>query len=286
MWQKQGRVKRFEYCEFILPLLLQWGKHFQSPPLPKRNNSTREKIWGPTSFNTNIFLIFLSYTSSFTVNFTLLYLTTTQTQLCCHLKVGKMLSLLSFISFFSLLWWQKKSELILYPFNVVPGKNGLVWIEPLFSSCSVLLDGSTGLSDAGSRATLVALGSAPSFQLSGISPFSPSLSDLCCRHVHGLYKHGAFTLNAKSSHTFTDVPSLFSLMLTDGTSSSSQTHFNFTQQGRAAEKSHCWWAERERASCLSALHPRLRGSEVLSGIAMATFCTLVNSRGTLKLFLS
>lgn len=65
--QKRGRVKTFEYCEFILPLLLWWGKHFQSPPLPKRNNPTRENIWGPTSFNTNIFLIFLSYTNGFTV---------------------------------------------------------------------------------------------------------------------------------------------------------------------------------------------------------------------------
>ena len=40
----------------------------------------------------------------------------------------------------------------------------------------------------------------------------------------------------------------------------------------AAQRSDCFGAEGERASCLSALHPRLRGSEIIrrSGIEMAT----------------
>ena len=58
------------------------------------------------------------------------------------------------------------------------------------------------------------------FQLSGISPFSPSLSDLCCRLMHGLYVHSpshimqrAATLSHVFQHflTHVDTDNIFAL---------------------------------------------------------------------------
>lgn len=57
-------------------------------------------------------------------------------KLSCCFGWQKNAFLLASSFFLTFLWLQKKSDLILYPFRLVPGKNGLVWIEPLF--CSVL----------------------------------------------------------------------------------------------------------------------------------------------------
>lgn len=156
--------------------------------------------------------------------------------------------------------------------------------------CSVLLDVSTGLRDAGFRATFVAFGSTPSFSEAVFLPFPPSVWSVLQTHAQSVHTL-ALTNNTKNSNIVTHVPSVSHVEQHLG----AHKHIFFPHNrgvhsflAASAERSYCWGAEGERERCLSALHQRLYGLESfwLSGIAMVTYCTFINSRGTLKLFLS
>lgn len=154
--------------------------------------------------------------------------------------------------------------------------------------CSVLLDVSTGLRDAGFRATFVAFGSTPSFSEAVFLPFPPSVWSVLQTHAQSVHTL-ALTNNTKNSNIVTHVPSVSHVEQHLG---AHKHNFFPPQQGRSQFslllQLNCWGAEGERERCLSALHQRLYGLESfwLSGIAMVTYCTFINSRGTLKLFLS
>lgn len=154
-WQKKRRLNKVKvesYCEFILPLLLRWGKHFQSPALPNRVNSTRKSEAQSASTQT---FFFLSYTNSYCAS-------TRHKRLSSCLRRLKYPFFSVFIYFFSL-WWQKMSDLTFIPIQIGAREKwfGLNGTTVLF--CSVLLDVSAGLRVAGSRATFVAFGSPPDF---------------------------------------------------------------------------------------------------------------------------
>lgn len=118
-------------------------------------------------------------------------------------------------------------------------------------------------------------------------------------HAHSV-RTLTFTQNVKSSHVVAHVPSLSrSCWHAHDTSLNWQTHFFFTQQGHSQfppnhfswEEWLLWGRRRERERKLPVCQHYIQGCRAqkdfwLSGIAMATYCTFVHSRGTLKLFLS
>lgn len=73
--------------------------------------------------------------------------------------------------------------------------------------CSVLLDVSTGLRDAGFRATFVAFGSTPSFSEVVFLPFPPSVWSVLQTHAQSVHTL-ALTNNTKNSNIVTHVPSV------------------------------------------------------------------------------
>lgn len=113
----------------------------------------------------------------------------------------------SFQVFLAFLWWQKNSDLILYPFKLVPGEKWFGLNRTTVLLCSVLLDVSTGLRDAGFRATFVAFGSTPSFSEAVFLPFPPSVWSVLQTHAQSVHTL-ALTNNPMNSNIVTHVPSV------------------------------------------------------------------------------
>lgn len=131
-------------------------------PLPKRNNSTRKK-WGPIS-STQTYFCFLPNTNSYMMKLDCIQLRDTRGSAAVF-EGGKNAFFSVFISFFFLtfLGWQKKEWSHFIPIQSSAREKWFRLNRTTVLLCSVLLDASAGLRDAGSRATFVAFGSAPTF---------------------------------------------------------------------------------------------------------------------------